>query len=241
MECRPYRSNPLPSITPVNPTILRLDTQAAGIKLQLTNYPSAVSPPEPAIEISQLAFNSGNLSLPIPRNPPEISAETPKPGSCIILQLPGSPLDRYIVVAMPTYFGGYLHPRYTNAMATSTPPKRNSWYIIHFKDDKNGHDILHLDTPTQSLTEAANGLKSTVLQRFGQLSGYDEGGYSYVSRLGVLAGNPEVVTVDITFSQLVTYIRDLPPSGTATKPNLFGLGGNRVKVEFGYTESELTF
>lgn len=119
-------------------------------------------------------------------------------------------------------------------MSSTTSSTAIGWFIINFKDAEVSlvKDILFLNDPKQIVHDAACGLEKTVFERYGRTIATEAlGGYLLSSLSAVGADSGEI---EITFSQLVSYIRTLPASPQPTKPDLFGFGNNRVSVKFQY-------
>lgn len=114
----------------------------------------------------------------------------------------------------------------------STPSTTKSWLILRFEDRSGGvgHDIMFLNDPTEPLHSAASSLEETLFVRFNRV-GDRRAGYKF--RIGSLSiPGPDSCAVQVTMLHLVTYLRDLPPSLGATKPNLWGLGGHVLRIGF---------
>jgi hypothetical protein len=122
-------------------------------------------------------------------------------------------------------------------MSTSSSSSiANGWFILHFEDleKKLEKDILYLNNTKQSISDAARQLERTIFERFGRLGDPDNGEGFRIESLSLVG--PDLTDLQVTFSQLVTYIRDLPASPKATKPDLFGLGSNKLQIKFEYIE-----
>lgn len=119
---------------------------------------------------------------------------------------------------------------------SQTPTPANSWFIIRFTDPSvlTSHDILYMNNPTESLQTASSTLEHTLHQRFDRMGDLDSGDSFRISRLAVVS--TDNADLQITLLQLVTFLRDLPQAPSATKPDLWGLGGNEVVVTFEYVE-----
>lgn len=108
------------------------------------------------------------------------------------------------------------------------------WFILHFKDTQQSlvKDILFLSDPKQTIHDAACELEKTVFERFGRINATEAQGGFLLSALSVMGA--DIADIEITFSQLVSYIRTLPASPQPCKPDLFGFGSNSVWVKFQY-------
>lgn len=111
--------------------------------------------------------------------------------------------------------------------STSTSGNAKGWFILHFEDPlvSVSHDILYMNDPAESLTVACFCFASTILHRFDRVSDED------VRCLTV--HHPDTPDLQITMLQLLTFLRELPASPGATKPNLWGFAGNSIVVKFG--------
>lgn len=118
-------------------------------------------------------------------------------------------------------------------MSTNSSSKIG-WFIIHFRDvDQSlGKDILFLNDPNQKISVAVGKLEQTVFERLGRLGDNDSGDGFQLLTVSIVG--PDSTDLEITFVQLVTYIRALAQSSQVTKPDLFGFGSNIVNVEFQY-------
>lgn len=108
------------------------------------------------------------------------------------------------------------------------------WFIIHFRDvDQSlGKDILFLNDPNQKISVAADELEHTVFERLDRIGDINSGDGFQLLTVSIVG--PDSTDLEITFVQLVRYIRGLAQSSQATKPDLFGLGSNIVSVKFQY-------
>lgn len=115
-------------------------------------------------------------------------------------------------------------------------PPANGWFILHFEEPekKLEKDILYQSNTKQSIPEAARQLEDMIFERFDRLGDMGNGDCFRMESLSVVG--PDSTNLEVTFSQLVTYIRDLPPSPKATKPDLFGFGSNKLRIKFEYVE-----
>lgn len=113
---------------------------------------------------------------------------------------------------------------------TGTSDGAKSWFILHFEDNRCSHDFLVLSGPTEAIPAAISDLETCVIRRFGKT------GNEYISSLTVVG--PNSVVLQITIMQLLAYLRDLPPSPCPTKPDLWGLGSNRLIVSLHNKRSE---
>lgn len=126
-------------------------------------------------------------------------------------------------------------------MTSSSTSTAKGWFILHFEEPETAlaKDILYLNDPRQSIAAAASDLEHVIFERFGRLGDLhdlENGDGCRIQSLSVASPGADSTDLQITFSQLVTYIRDLPASPSATKPDLFGLGGNVLRVKFEYME-----
>ncbi|KAI5847650.1 hypothetical protein DFP73DRAFT_348178 [Morchella snyderi] len=122
-------------------------------------------------------------------------------------------------------------------MSTSSNPSiANGWFILHFEDleKKLEKDILYLNTAKQSISDAVRQLENTIFERFNRLGDIDNGDSFRIGSLSIVG--PDSTDLEVTISQLITYIRDLPASPQATKPDLFGFGSNKLRIKFEYVE-----
>ncbi|KAL0636950.1 hypothetical protein Q9L58_004053 [Maublancomyces gigas] len=112
------------------------------------------------------------------------------------------------------------------------------WFILRFEDPerKLQMDILYLNNPRELIRVAANSLELVIFERFDRQGDLFSGDGFRIKNLSVIGPDAALPDLQVTFSQLVTYIRDLPPSPQASRPDLFGLGSNRVLVTFEYIE-----
>lgn len=115
-------------------------------------------------------------------------------------------------------------------MATSRSPAIGL-FILHFNDVRKRAqmDILFIHDPNQTVTVAGDNLEKTVIERLGRMY-LARGSGSRIESLSIVG--PNSTSLEITFLQLATFIRTLPSSAQATKPNLFGLGSNTLSIKF---------
>lgn len=108
------------------------------------------------------------------------------------------------------------------------------WFILHFHDIEKqiAKNILFVNNPKQAIGVAADELQHTVFERLGRLGDVDSGDAFRLQSLSVVAADS--TDLQITFLQLVMYIRTLAPTPEATKPDLFGLGSNNLRLTFQY-------
>jgi len=113
---------------------------------------------------------------------------------------------------------------------------KTGWFIVQVQDDEkfgdSGEDFLVTANEEQSIAEAARELEHAILKRFKPWGPKILG--RQLSVFFTISGNsPDPTSLGITLSQLVTFLRELrvPPTQTKPiKPDLFGLGTNKIKV-----------
>lgn len=123
----------------------------------------------------------------------------------------------------------------SSSSSSSTANVPNGWFILLFNDLKTGleKDILYQNDPRQSISAATHNLEHVIFERFGRLGNPDYGDGYRLKSLFIAAPD---AGLQITLSQLVSYIRDLPLSPQPSRPDLFGYGGNKMYVGFQYTD-----
>lgn len=120
----------------------------------------------------------------------------------------------------------------------SSSSSGKGWFILRFEEPERRveMDILYLNNPRELISVAASTLEQVIFERFDRQGDPFNGDGFRIKSLSVMGPDAALPGLQVTFSQLVTYIRDLPPSPQASKPDLFGLGSNKVLVTFEYIE-----
>lgn len=117
---------------------------------------------------------------------------------------------------------------------TRTSSNAKGWFILHFTDPAMAisHDILYMNDPAETLDDACETLGCSIFERFERIADLDTFDAFDIGRLAVhCPGTPDL---EITLLQLVKFLRGLPASSRATEPDLWGLGGNSMVIEFVY-------
>lgn len=105
------------------------------------------------------------------------------------------------------------------------------WFILRFEDpsERAPRDILVVSDSAEPIQSAIGVLETTLLERFNRMS------VSYATckfRIHLTVTGPDAKPVHITIQQLFMHLRDIPPSLSPVKPDLWGWGKNVVSVMF---------
>ena len=85
------------------------------------------------------------------------------------------------------------------------------------------------------INEALDAFSGAIYEAFGKLSDLESGDSYNIKSLFIIGREGRELATNRT--QIMAFLRDLPSAGLqATEPDLFGLGTNRVRVEFGYVD-----
>jgi len=105
------------------------------------------------------------------------------------------------------------------------------WFIVQVEESDLKSDFLVTANEEQSIEEVAGELERTILKRFKPFGPKEGCQHSTTFTIG--KNRPDSSDLNITLSQLVTFLRQLPTPLTKTKPitpDLFGLGTNQIRV-----------
>lgn len=115
----------------------------------------------------------------------------------------------------------------------------NAWFILHFETTdqavRRQCNVLVNSYPSLPIEEAQNTFIGTVHEAFNRLTDLKAGDGYNIKALFIIGRNGRELATNPT--QIMAFLRELPSTALeTTKPDLFGLGTNRVRVEFGYID-----
>jgi len=109
----------------------------------------------------------------------------------------------------------------------------NAWFILRFETtDPAVRNVLVNSYPSLPIEEAEKTFTSTIHKAFNKMGDLQSGDSYNIGALFIIRRDGrELATSPM---QIKAFLRELPSTALeATKPDLFGLGTNRVRVEFG--------
>ncbi|KAA8895131.1 hypothetical protein FN846DRAFT_971114 [Sphaerosporella brunnea] len=116
----------------------------------------------------------------------------------------------------------------------------HGWHIVQFiensKIKQQTTDILLTSDSSKSIEAECQDFQAILHRSFDYLGDINNGDFFRIKHLFVVDASGQ--ELEITSKALVTYLRGLPHSLIAQKPDLLGLGTNKIRVEFEYLEYE---
>lgn len=112
----------------------------------------------------------------------------------------------------------------------------NAWFILHFETTdqavRQQCNVLVNTFPSLPIKEALVPFTTTIHEAFNKLGDLYSGGGWTIRTLYIIGRDGKQLATNPT--QIMDFLRDLPSTALeTTKPDLLGLGTNRVRVEFG--------
>lgn len=117
---------------------------------------------------------------------------------------------------------------------------KNAWFILHFEETGNSPtvrqqcNVLVNTYPSLPIEEAEDTFTRTVHEAFNKLGDIHSGDSYNIKAMFIIGRDGRELAANPI--QIMAFLREVPSRALeTTKPDLLGLGTNRVRVEFGET------